>query len=141
MRRAFSLPEVLLILALGSVLLGVAIPRFSAALDRIEVSAAASHVAAAHQRARLMAVTQGMVAVLSVDPVALTIRRRGVTAPLWSEAGPAAQQVSMAGPARQFTFSPEGFSLGLSNATIRLARGSATRAVIISRLGRVRVTY
>ena len=140
MRQAFTLPEILLVLALGSVLLGIAIPRFSAALDRIEVSAAASHIAAAHQRARLMAVTQSLVTVLSVDASALTIRRRGVTLPLWSEAGPTAHRVSLAGPARQFTFSPEGFSLGLSNATIRLTRGSATRTVIISRLGRIRVT-
>ena len=140
MRQAFTLPELLLVLALASILLGVAIPRFSAAVDRIEVAAAASHIAAAHQRARMMAITQGLVSVLSVDPLVLTIRRRGVTVPLWSEAGPAAQRVSLAGPARQFTFSPEGFSLGLSNATLRLTRGSATRTVIISRLGRVRVT-
>jgi prepilin-type N-terminal cleavage/methylation domain-containing protein len=141
MRRAFTLPELLLVLALASVLLGVAIPRFSATLDRIEVSAAASHIAAAHRRARLMAVTQSLVTVLSVDALALTIRPRGQTAPLWSEAGPAAHRVSVAGPARQFTFSPEGFSLGLSNATIRLTRGSATRTVIISRRGRIRVTH
>lgn len=141
MRRAYTLAELLLVLALGSVLLGVAIPRLSAALDRIEVSTAANHVAAAHRRARLVAVTQGIVAVLSVDPFALTIRRRGLIQPLWSEPGPAAHQVSLAGPVRQFTFSPEGFSLGLSNATLRLTRGSATRSVIISRLGRVRVTH
>jgi prepilin-type N-terminal cleavage/methylation domain-containing protein len=140
MRRAFTLPELLLVLALASLLLGVAIPRFSATLDRIEVSAAASHIAAAHRRARLMAVTQSQVTVLSVDALALTIRRRDLTAPLWSEAGPVAHRVALAGPAHQFTFSPEGFSLGLSNATIRLTRGSATRTVIVSRLGRIRVT-
>jgi len=141
MKQAFTLPEVLLVLALGGIILGIAIPRLSAALDRIEVAAAASHIAAAHQRARLMAVTQSLVAVLSVDHLALTIRRRGLTTPLWSEAGPAAHRVSLDGPPRQFTFSPEGFSLGLSNATLRLTRGSATRTVIISRLGRVRVTH
>lgn len=140
MRHAFTLPELLLVLALGSVLLGVAIPRLSATLDRIEVSAAASHIVAAHRRARLMAVTQSRVTVLSVDALTLTIRWRGTIAPLWSEAGPAAHRVAVAGPARQFTFSPEGFSLGLSNATFRLTRGSATRTVIISRLGRIRVT-
>lgn len=141
MRQAFTLAELLLVLAVGGTLLGIAIPRFSAALDRIEVAAAASHIASAHQRARLMAVTQSMVAVLSVDSLTLTIRRRGLATPLWSEAGPAAHRVSLAGPPRQFTLSPEGFSLGLSNATIRLARGNATRTVIVSRLGRVRVTH
>jgi Tfp pilus assembly protein FimT len=129
-----------LVLAVVAILLGIAIPRFSAALDRIEVAAAASHIAAAHQRARLLAVTQSVVAVLSVDPLALTIRQRGTAAPLWTEPGPSAHRVSLAGPTRQFTFSPEGFSLGLSNATLRLSRGSATRTLIISRLGRVRMT-
>ena len=140
MRQAFTLPELLLVLAVAGILLGIAIPRFSATLDRIEVAAAASHIASAHQRARLMAVTQSTVAVLSVDSLALTIRQRGLMTPLWSEAGPAAHRVSLAGPGRQFTFSPEGFSMGISNATIRLTRGSATRTVIVSRLGRVRVT-
>ena len=140
MRQAFTLPEMLLVLALAGILLGIAVPTLSAALDRIEVAAAAGHVVAAHQRARLMAVTQSMVTVLSVDSLNLTIRRRGPMTPLWSEAGPAAHRVSLTGPGRQFIFSPEGFSMGLSNATLRLTRGNATRTVIVSRLGRVRVT-
>jgi hypothetical protein len=81
-----------------------------------------------------------MVLVLSVDSSMLTIRRRDRLTPLWSEPGPASARVALAGPVRQFTFSPEGFSMGLSNATIRLSRGSATRTVILSRLGRARVT-
>ena len=140
MRQAFTLPELLLVLALGGILLGIGLPRLSAVLDRIEVAAAASHIAAAHQRARVTAVTQSVVAVLSVDSLELTIRQRGLMTPLWSEAGPIAHRVSLAGPARKFTFSPEGFSMGLSNATLRLTRGNATRTVIISRLGRVRMT-
>jgi prepilin-type N-terminal cleavage/methylation domain-containing protein len=140
MRQAFTLPEVLLVLALGGILLGIAVPRLSAALDRIEVASAASHIASAHQRARLIAVTQSLVTILSVDSLELSIRRRGLVTPLWSEVGPTAHRVSFVGPARQFTFSPQGFSMGLSNATIRLTRGNATRTVIISRLGRVRVT-
>jgi prepilin-type N-terminal cleavage/methylation domain-containing protein len=140
MRQAFTLPELLLVLALAGILFGIAIPGLSAALDRIEVAAAARHIVAAHPRARLMAITQSLVTVLSVDSLALTIRPRGLMTPLWSEAGPAGQRVSLAGPAHQFTFSPEGFSLGLSNATIRLTRGNSSRTVIVSRLGRVRVT-
>jgi prepilin-type N-terminal cleavage/methylation domain-containing protein len=140
MRQAFTLPELLLVLALAGIVFGVAIPGLSAALDRIEVAAAASHIVAAHHRARLMAITQSLVTVLSVDSLALTIRPRGQITPLWSEAGPAGQRVSLVGPAHEFTFSPEGFSLGLSNATIRLTRGNSSRTVIVSRLGRVRVT-
>jgi Tfp pilus assembly protein FimT len=139
MRAGFSLSELALILALGGILLGIAVPRLAGGLDRIEVGAAASHIAAAHARARLMAITEGKVLVLSVDSLTVTIRPRGLATVLWSEAGPLSSGVSLAGPSRTFTFSPAGFSLGLSNATLRLSRGVATRAVIVSRLGRVRI--
>lgn len=140
MRRGFTLSELLLILAVVGVLFGIGLPRLSSSLDRIEVGAAAGHIVAAHQRARLLAITSGRVLILSIDSVALSIRPRGEPAPLWSEPGPGSSRVSLAGPARKFVFSPEGFSLGLSNATLRLSRGAATRTVVISRLGRVRVT-
>lgn len=140
MRRAFTLPELMLVLAVAGVLLGFAIPRLSSALDRVEVQAAASHIAAAHQRARLMALTRAQVLVLSVAPAELTIRRRGETVPLWSFPGPETSRVALAGPSRQFVFSPEGLTQGLSNATLRLTRGAATRTVVVSRLGRIRIT-
>ena len=139
MLRGFSLLELVLILALAGILLGLAVPPLSRAIDRIEVQAAANHIAAAHSRARLLAITQSQVVILSVDPIALTIRRRGGLTPLWAEAGPGAAGVSLSGASHNFTFSPEGFSIGLSNATLRLSRGAASRAVIVSRLGRVRV--
>jgi Tfp pilus assembly protein FimT len=129
-----------LALALGGILLVIAVPRLTGALDRIEVQAAANHVAAAHHLARILAVTHGQVLVLSVGQHQLSIRARSLATLLWSQAGPAANGVTLAGPSRQFTFSPEGLSLGLSNATLRLARGSATRTVVVSRLGRVRIT-
>ncbi len=129
----------MLVLALVGILLGVAVPPLARTLDRIEVSAAASHIAAAHQRARIMAITQSRVLVLSVNAQALTIRPREEAAPLWSEEGPAGSGVSLLGSGHSFTFSPEGFSLGLSNATFRVSRGAAAHSVVISRLGRVRI--
>ena len=129
----------MLILALSGVLFAIALPRLAVILDAIEVRTAASHIAAAHQRARMMAVTKGQVLVLSVQQDTVTIHRRGEDPLLWSESGPAAEGVTLDG-ARQFTFSPEGLTFGLSNATLRLSRNSATRAVVVSRLGRVRIT-
>jgi prepilin-type N-terminal cleavage/methylation domain-containing protein len=139
MRQAFTLPELVLVLAVASILLGIAIPQLSQALDRIQVQAAAAHLVAAHQRARIMAITQGQVLTLSMDSAALTITPRVGVPILWSEPGPAASAVLLPGPTRRFTFSPEGFTLGLSNASLHLSRGSTTRTVVISRLGRVRV--
>jgi Tfp pilus assembly protein FimT len=139
MRRAFTLPELVLILAVAGILFGIAVPRLKGALDRIEVEAAAAHLVAAHQRARIMAVAHNQVLVLSVDSSALLISSRSGGAPLWSEAGPAGSGVALAGPAGQFTFSPQGITLGLSNATLQLRRGASSRTVVISRLGRARI--
>ncbi len=140
MRGGFSLIELVLVLALLGLLLGIALPPLVRALDRIEVTAAASQIAAAHTRARLMAISRSRVLVLTVDSATLSIHPRGSTSNLWSDRGPALSRVSLAGPTRSFTFSPEGFSLGLSNASLHLSRGSASRTVVVSRLGRVRIT-
>ena len=129
----------MLVLAVMGIALGVAVPPLIGALNRIEVAAAASHIASAHTRARLLAITRNQVVVLTVDSLALAIHSRGSPTPLWSENGPAQTGISLTGSGRAFMFSPEGFSLGLSNATLRVSRGKATRAVIVSRLGRVRV--
>ena len=140
MRHGFSFVELLLILAVTGILAGIALPRLSVILDSIEVQSAAARLIAAHQRARMMAITRGRVLVLSVRPDSVTISTRAGVAPIWSEAGPATGHVALEGTLRQFTFSPEGLTLGLSNATFRLSRGSAARTVVVSRLGRVRVT-
>jgi prepilin-type N-terminal cleavage/methylation domain-containing protein len=139
MRKAFTLPELMLVVALGGILVGIAVPLAARARDSIEVEAAAAHLVAAHYRARIMAVTRNQVVVLSVDSSALRISPPGGGPPLWAEIGPAGSGVALAGPARQFTFSPEGMTLGLSNATLQLARGASSRTVVISRLGRARV--
>jgi prepilin-type N-terminal cleavage/methylation domain-containing protein len=139
MRRAFTLVELMLVLAVLGVLLGIAIPGLSLVLDRIEVEAAAAHIVAAHQRARLLAITRGQVVRLLIDEARIVIYPRTGLVPLWSESGPSEARVTLAGPTRQFTFSPEGFTLGLSNASLQLVRGTSRRTVVISRLGRVRI--
>lgn len=139
MRQGFSLVELMLVVAVASLLFGIALPRLSGALDRIEVASQANHLMAAHRRARIMAITRSQVLVLTIDSANLDIRPRGQASPLWVELGPAAARVALEGPARQFTFSPQGLTLGFSNATLRLSRGSASRTIVISRLGRVRL--
>jgi type IV fimbrial biogenesis protein FimT len=139
MRRAFTLPELMLVLAVVAILLGIAVPSLSRAMDQIELDAAAAHVVAAHHRARIMALVRGQVLTLAVDSSRLSISPYAGAAPLWQAAGPGAAGVHLAGSSRQFTFSPEGYTLGLSNASLLLTRGSSTRTIVISRLGRVRV--
>jgi prepilin-type N-terminal cleavage/methylation domain-containing protein len=140
MRRAFSLPELLLVLAVLSILTGIAVPRLLQTWDRVETEAAVAHLVSAHQRARLMAVVRGQVLTLTIDSAAVSITPRLGSEALWSQPGPLQFGVSLSGPTRRITFSPEGFTIGLSNASLQLARGSSTRTLVFSRLGRVRVS-
>jgi type IV fimbrial biogenesis protein FimT len=139
MRRAFTLPELMLVLAVAGILLGIAVPSLTDAWNRIQVESAANQLVTAHQRGRMMAIALSRVLTLSIDSSQLVISPRDSGGPLWSSPGPAVLGVALSGPVRQFIFSPEGFTLGFSNATMRLTRGASSRTIVISRLGRVRV--
>jgi prepilin-type N-terminal cleavage/methylation domain-containing protein len=139
MHRAYSLPELMLVLAVVGLLCGMAVPRFSRVMDSIAIQAAASEIVAAHQRARMMAIARGQVLTLDIDSSQLRIAFPSRAEPLWTRQGPAASRVTLSGPTRRFTFSPSGVTLGLSNATLLLSRGASARSVVFSRLGRVRV--
>ncbi|HZA97511.1 MAG TPA: GspH/FimT family pseudopilin [Gemmatimonadales bacterium] len=139
MKQGFTLPELMLVLAVAAILLGIGVTSLVRAMDQLSVDGAAAQLVAAHHRARMMAVVRGQVLTLLVDADSVRITLRTGASPLWSASGPAGSGVSLAGPDRRFTFSPEGLTLGLSNASLQLQRGSTTRTVVISRLGRVRV--
>jgi type IV fimbrial biogenesis protein FimT len=138
MRGGFSLVDLVLTLAVAGLLLLIAVPRISRAMDQIEVDAATSQVVGAHQRARMMAIARGQVLTLVIDSAQLAIAPRGGGTPLWLQHGPAAG-VTLSGSTRRFTFTPTGVTLGLSNASLVLSRGASQRTVLVSRLGRVRV--
>jgi hypothetical protein len=108
--------------------------------DVLAVEQAAQQIAGAHRRARMTAVLRNHPTVLDISAHAITLRPRHDTTTLWREAGPAVAGVILAGPARQVTFSPVGLAMGASNATYTVTRGEARRRVIVSRLGRVRIT-
>ena len=139
MKQGFTLPELVLVFAVAAILVGIGVTSLVRVMDQLRVEAAATQVVAAHQRARMLSVVRGQVLTLLVDSMVISITPRTAALPLWSTAGPALAGVTLAGPSRRFTFSPEGFTLGLSNASLQLRRGSTSRTVVVSRLGRVRV--
>ncbi|HEY7635181.1 MAG TPA: GspH/FimT family pseudopilin [Gemmatimonadales bacterium] len=140
MRRGFTLVEIALALALLGLSLAIALPSLKALSNSLAVSRAAEEIAAAHRRARMLAILRSHPVVLSVTQDSLTIRLAGASSDLWGGSGPSASGVLLPGPQRHITFSPVGLAMGLSNASFPLARGSATRTVIVSRLGRIRIT-
>ncbi|MEP6571072.1 MAG: GspH/FimT family pseudopilin [Gemmatimonadota bacterium] len=141
MRKGFVLIELLIAIAAIGILLLAVLPVLNAARDRLAVEEAARQIASAHNRARMMAVTESRPALLLIRPDSLILSViDGVdTLPRWSAAGAGGIGVTLSGPVRPLVFSPLGITLGLSNATFLLGRGVASRQVIISRYGRVRV--
>jgi prepilin-type N-terminal cleavage/methylation domain-containing protein len=140
MRRGFTLIESILVLVVMGLAFAIALPRLNALRNSLAVSRAAEEIVAAHRRARVLALLRSHPVVLSVSADTLTIRLEGASIDVWGGSGPTAAGVSLPGPTRRVTFSPVGLAMGVSNASFPLARGSATRTVIVSRLGRIRVT-
>ena len=139
MNRAFTLPELVLVLAVAGILLVIALPGVARVVDQVMVDAATSQLVAAHRRARIMAITRGQTLTLAIDSAETSISPRSGVPVLWTQTGPSGSGVSLHGPTRRFTFAPEGMTVGLSNASLELSRGSSTRTIVISRLGRIRV--
>ena len=140
MRQGHTLVELTLVMAVAGLALGIALPRLASLRDTLDVVQAARKVVTAHRRARLAAILHSPPVVLAVSPDSLAYRLAGAPDRLWRAPGPARNGVVMASPARQITFSPVGITTGLANASFRLLRGAASRTVVLSRLGRVRVT-
>jgi type IV fimbrial biogenesis protein FimT len=140
MRRGVTLLELTLVLAIMGLLVGIALPRFQRVADGLAVHHAALEILSAHRRARMSAILQNRPLELTIRQDTLAIRIPGAPGELWHAAGPVGEGVTLIGPARALIFSPVGLTVGVSNATYRLSRGAATRTVIVSRLGRLRVT-
>jgi prepilin-type N-terminal cleavage/methylation domain-containing protein len=139
MRRGATLIELVLVLAIIGTLTAIAEPRVRGFNDSLAVDRAALEIVSAHRRARINAILQSRVIELTISASQLSIRPRGAPADTWRTPGPAAEGVALAGPGHVIAFSPVGISIGLSNASFPLSRGVASRTVVVSRLGRVRI--
>lgn len=141
MPRGATLLELLVVVTLVALVLGIAAPRLSEPLDTLTVEHVAGEIAGAHARARVAAVVESRITLLHIGPDSLTLEALEPTGPArrWSIPGPGRYAVAMSGSERTLTFSPAGITMGFSNASWTLTKGSATRRVVISRLGRVRI--
>lgn len=141
MRSGFSLPELLIVLAILGIIAAMGLPRTRGLLDDIAAETGAREIMAAHIRARMIAGATGRVVLLDLNPDTLRIRTvLGTDTTLaWQSAGPRASGLTLAGPAHPLVYSPLGITMGASNGTWHLAFHSAVRDVIVSRLGRMRI--
>lgn len=133
--------EVLIVLTIVALTTLVVLPRVAGSLASITADHEARRIAMAHSRARMMSIASGRVLLLRLLPDMLSISsvEGSDTTRLWSEPGPSAAGAELAGPTGYLRFIPTGITFGLSNGTWTVSYRGATRQVVVSRLGRVRV--
>lgn len=141
MRQGITLVELLIAMTLVSLLGMITLPRLARPLASLRVEQEAHRIAAAHTRARMIAVTSSRVTLLRITPDSMTIGtvEGADTIPRWRGPGPAAAGVAVAGPSRALLFAPVGITYGVSNGTWTLSYRGVVRRVVVSRLGRIRI--
>jgi type II secretory pathway pseudopilin PulG len=141
MRSGFTLVDLLLALAIAASVLLLSLPGASDFRDRLLVDQAAKEIVTAYARARLYAVAEGRVVLLTIgqDSMRVDVVEGPDTLNRWSAGGPLVSGVALAGAPRTVGFAPTGVSFGVANATYTLSRGSHQKQVVASRYGRVRL--
>ena len=145
MRRGVSILEIVMTLALLGALVTLAVPGATYLADRLAVEQEVARLLTAHRSAWMAASSRRHLALLRITPDTLairTVRSAGAadTLLVWLAPGPKSAGVSLTSPAHTTVFGPDGVAMGLSNARHVLERGGARREVVVSRLGRVRVS-
>lgn len=137
-RRAFTLPELLLVLVLLGILASIGMPRLLAAADRGALRSARAGLLQALDAARGAAIRLGQPVELITAEGALLADPVGSDPPTWRIPAPEASGVTLTGLGTPIRFGASGIATGVSNRTLRLHKGADTMAVVVSRLGRVR---
>ena len=137
MRAGFSLVELLLGLCITAILAGIATPALVGMRDRITVRLAAVDAARTLADARAVALTASRRTAVRIDAATNTLTV--VTGPdtirtlRLDDYG-----VTLRTTRDSIAFGPTGIGWGAATATITLRRGSASTAVAVSRVGRIR---
>ncbi|MFA6167759.1 MAG: hypothetical protein WC700_14155 [Gemmatimonadaceae bacterium] len=138
MRRAHTLPELALTLALLAIVAATAVPSLSATTARAQVRAADADFVNALVLTREAALARGAVASFVVDAARgeVTVTCAGDT--IARRAVGALHGVTLAASSDSVRYAPDGVATGVSNTTMLVVRGPFIDSVVVSRLGRVR---
>jgi prepilin-type N-terminal cleavage/methylation domain-containing protein len=137
-----SLIEMLVALAVAGMMASVGVTSLARFADRARVETAAATLLTAYRRAQGVARAWNRVAELVVAEDSLVIRTGGPGGPsvVWRGPGPLQSGVTLSPTVHVSAFGPSGLGMGAANVTHVLSRGGVRRQLVVSRLGRVRVT-
>ena len=152
-RGAFTLFELVLVMALAGVLLTMALPRLAALRDRSSVRAAMTDLSSAFSLARRAAVAErtSVAVVLDTASGTVEVRAEGVAGVAGVRAGEgegterltrrtlgATYGIVLGADRDSAVYDARGVGYGVSNLSVTARRGAIVDTLTMSRLGRVR---
>lgn len=139
-RRGLTLIDLLLTLVVLGLLLTIGTARVASLIDAARVRAAATSLLGALEAARGSAIRLGSGSELALLATRWEVRSvvAGDTVLSWSGVGHTGQGVLLTGAGAPIRFGGDGLAVGVANRTMVVSRGSVSRTVILSRLGRIR---
>jgi prepilin-type N-terminal cleavage/methylation domain-containing protein len=138
MRRAFTLIELIVALAVIAVLAGLVVPRASGVLDGIHLRGAVAEVVEAFAVARAVAIRESAFATIKIDSSTNAVYvQLGADTVLMARLG-SRYGVTVRSNKDSMAFSPLGVGFGAGNQSVIVRLRGRVDTVVVSRLGRVR---
>ena len=141
MRRAYTLLELLLVCTFVAVCAGLALPRAKYLLDGLRIRQAAHEVSGAVALTRAAAIGRGQSARLVVDRPRGRIRVESGGDTLLERDLTRLHWVTLYATRDTVTYGANGLGFGVANSTIVVSIGARAETVVVSRMGRARVSY
>jgi prepilin-type N-terminal cleavage/methylation domain-containing protein len=137
-KPGFTLLELVLVLALTTLITSVAVPWANRFRDGISVGSASAEAYALFGIARHSAILRARGTVLEIDTVGRRILVLSGTDTLRARPLGALHGVRLEASGLTTSYAPNGLGVGVSNLTLIIRKGRAADTLTVSRLGRVR---
>ena len=135
-----TLLETAVVLATMSILTATIVQGVAGAADRAAVVQVQAAVVQSYREAQSTARALGGRTGLLVSADSIVVRSLGVdSSTVRRRPGPRGSNVTVAPADYSMVYGPDGLPVGAANVTIVLSRGTTSRQIVISRLGRLRL--
>ena len=137
-RRAYTVLEMAIVVAMIGLLLAIALPRVAAVRDRASVRAAMTDLSAAFSLARRSALSRRALVSVVLDTASGTVEVHSGNTRLWRRTLGGSFGIVLGANRDSAVYDPRGLGYGVSNLSLSVRRGEMVDTLTMSRLGRVR---